>query len=66
MGEYTKDEIIAFINSDIIPLIEQQSGSPSRRMSLARAVLFVLKNRTVENWGPRALDWDAVMFEELP
>lgn len=61
MTSFTKEEIIRFMEADILPLVAQQSGIGDRRYSLARAVLFVLKCRTEEHWGPKKLTMDVAM-----
>ena len=46
-----------------MPLVAQQSGEDSERYRLAKMANFVLRNRTVENWGPQELTIaDAMRF----
>lgn len=50
-----KQRLFDFIKNDIMPLVAQQSGEDSERARLCRLLYFVLRNRTVEHWGPREL-----------
>ena len=58
-----KQRLFDFIKNDIMPLVAQQSGEDSERYRLAKMANFVLRNRTVENWGPQELTIaDAMRF----
>lgn len=50
-----KQRLFDFVKNDIMPLVIEQSGLDSERARLCRLLYFVLRNRTVENWGPREL-----------
>ena len=50
-----KQRLYDFVKNDITPRVIQQSGLDSVRARLCRLLYFVLRNRTVENWGPREL-----------
>jgi len=56
-----KQHLYDFIKNDIMPLVAQQSGEDSERYRLAKMAYFVLRNRTVENWGPQELTMDVAM-----
>lgn len=60
-AEQEKQRLYAFIKNDIMPLVEQQSGKESERHRLCRLCYFILRNRTVENWGPHELTMDVAM-----
>lgn len=54
-AETEKQRLYDFVKNDITPLVIEQSGADSERARLCRLLYFVLRNRTVENWGPRDL-----------
>jgi len=60
-AEDFKQRLYDFIKNDIMPLVAQQSGEDSERYRLAKMAYFVLRNRTVENWGPQELTMDVAM-----
>ena len=60
-AEREKQELFDFIKHDIMPLVIQQSGVDSERARKCRLAYFVLRNRTVENWGPQELTMNEAM-----
>lgn len=54
MTEISKEQILEFIKS------KRDNATPDER-TLFAATYFVLRNRTVDNWGPHELTMDVAM-----
>lgn len=60
-AEQEKQAAYDFIKHDIMPLVIQQSGIDSERARMCRLIYFILRNRTVDNWGPHELTMNEAM-----
>lgn len=65
--ELTKEFILSFMD-DLIRKYEMMAHtSPfvDRDLRTLKAIRFVLKNRTVENWGPKEMSFGEAMGEVM-